>query len=69
MKRVPADFEKTVNWLLGDGKTVKVNTQAMDIDSGFVLCYDGIEENCTIDALIETNLDLIRDKINSKIFA
>ena len=69
LERLPKDFEKTINAKLTDGKTVKVSDTPLDIQGGVVLSYEDIEENCSFDALIETNIDTIRDKLNTEIFA
>ena len=69
LERLPKDFEKTINAKLTDGKTVKVSDMPLDIQGGVVLSYEDIEENCSFDALIETNIDTIRDKLNTEIFA
>ena len=69
LERLPKDFEKTINAKLTDGKTVKVSDMPLDIEGGVVLSYEDIEENCSFDALIETNIDTIRDKLNTEIFA
>ena len=68
-KKIPADFEKTLNSVLPEKTTVKISDEAINSDGGFILSYDDIEENCTFDALIDTNIDAIRDKLNSKLFA
>ena len=68
-KKIPADFEKTLNSVLPEKTTVKISDEAINADGGFILSYDDIEENCTFDALIDTNIDAIRDKLNSKLFA
>ena len=39
------------------------------IDAGFVIKYGDIEENCTIDALIEENIDSIKEKAYMKLFS
>ena len=69
LERLPKDFEKNINAKLTDGKTVKVSDVPLDIQGGVVLSYEDIEENCSFDALIETNIDTIRDKLNTEIFA
>ena len=68
-KKIPADFEKTLNSVLPEKTTVKISDETINADGGFILSYDDIEENCTFDALIDTNIDAIRDKLNSKLFA
>lgn len=68
LKRIPSDFEMTLNGALKSGAIVKISDTPIDTDGGFILSYDDIEENCTFTALIETNLDTIRDRLNCEIF-
>ena len=36
--------------------------------SGFILTYDGIEENCSFNALFETNIEILQDQIQRLLF-
>lgn len=67
LSRLPASFAEKVSTATG-GK-LKVSNEAKDIDSGFILAYGDIEINCSFDALINEQLDTIKDKLNQIIFA
>lgn len=67
LSRLPAGFAEKVSTATG-GK-LKVSNEAKDIDSGFILAYGDIEINCSFDALINEQLDTIKDKLNQIIFA
>lgn len=69
LKKLPTDFEKKLNSALPEKATVKIDEAPLNADGGFILSYDDIEENCTFDALIDTNIDAIRDVLNAKLFA
>lgn len=43
--------------------------ESENIDGGFVIKYGDIEENCTINALIEENIDSIKEKAYTKLFS
>lgn len=69
-KRMPGDFEKTLNQTLrqkGGGIKIEASPK-QDIGGGFILSYGGVEENCTFKALIAANQDAIRDKICERLF-
>ena len=53
IKRMPDTFNSFVSENYPELKIVK----SKKIDAGFVIKYGDIEENCTIDALIEENID------------
>ena len=67
LSRLPAGFAEKVSTATG-GK-LKVSNEAKDIDSGFILAYGDIDINCSFDALINEQLDTIKDKLNQIIFA
>lgn len=69
LKRIPDGFEKKINSSLPDGAVVKISNTPIETDGGFILSYEDIEENCTFDALIETNIDAVRDKLNAELFS
>ena len=50
------------------GGDLKVSENTVDIPSGFILSYGEIEENCSIDALINEKRDVLEDKLNSLFF-
>ncbi|MBE5957461.1 MAG: hypothetical protein E7254_01165 [Lachnospiraceae bacterium] len=65
LARVPADFEKKLAAL---GLELKVAKEAVNIEDGMILCYGDIEENCTIQALINEKKEILQDKVNKYIF-
>lgn len=50
------------------GAELKISDKPADIKDGFILDFGGVEENCTIDALIEQNMDDLSDKIRDILF-
>lgn len=47
---------------------LKIDDTPRDIDGGFVLCYGGIEENCSFKALFESNEEFLQDKVHRLLF-
>ncbi|MBS6063568.1 V-type ATP synthase subunit E [Criibacterium bergeronii] len=37
-------------------------------DTGFVMIYGDVEENCTLDAVMDNNQELLQDKLNEYLF-
>jgi len=69
LKRLPSDFSSKVQAAAAERKgTLKVSNEPRPIDGGFVLAYNGIEENCSISALFETNVEELQDKIQTLLF-
>ncbi len=63
-ERLPKDFVDTVNNELKKiNGSITLSDKCADIDSGFILRYGGIDENCTFDALIKENADKIKDAL------
>ena len=70
LKRLPADFERTLNDALREkGASLSVSQNTRDIDGGFVLSYGGIEENCSFSALFDAHHDELQDKVHELVFA
>ena len=67
--RLPADFEKSLNEAIGDGCTLKISTEARNIDGGVILAYGGIEENCSFEAVFNARRDEFMDIISEILFA
>lgn len=65
LRRVPADF---ADKLAQEGLRLTICEQPYDIEDGMILNYGDIEENCTIQALINAKKELLQDKINNYIF-
>lgn len=70
IERMPRGFLKKVNAeLKKSGSSLVLSDTPADIDSGFIIRYGGIEENCTFDALIEDKIDEIKDKLYGQLNA
>ena len=69
LERLPKGFEQELNKGLGEGKSLKVASEPADIDGGFILKYEGVEQNCTFEALFEANLDEIKDAASKILFS
>lgn len=70
LARLPKDFETALNKALGDSaSTLKISDEPADIDGGFVLCYGGVEENCSFKALFESAADELSDKAHTLLFS
>ncbi len=67
--RLPADFaDKLAATAASKNGTLKISDETRKIDGGFILVYGGIEQNCSISALFETNSEILADKIQSMLF-
>lgn len=67
--RLPADFEAKVNATAGaKGGKLTISKETRPIDGGFILVYDGIDQNCSISSIFETNIEALQDKIQKLLF-
>lgn len=69
LSRIPDGFEKRLNSMLSDGKSVVISSQPEDFSGGVVIDYPEIRIDCTIASLVEDRIDEIRDEINRVLFA
>jgi Archaeal/vacuolar-type H+-ATPase subunit E len=67
LDRLPKGFEAELNKALA-GRTVKISDKSVNIDGGFVLVYDDIEQNCSFDALLASSIDEVKDALYEKLF-
>ena len=68
--RMPTGFEKRIlDAAKSCGGTLKLMKESRPISDGFVMVYGGIEENCTLKALIDAKKDELQDKVNRILFA
>lgn len=66
LKRLPDDFEAQ---LRDKGCNAKISkTPDNRIESGFVLAFGDVEENCTFGALLDEKRDVLKEKICEIIF-
>lgn len=67
--RLPADFETKLNAVaVAKGGKLTVSKETRPIDGGFVLLYEGIDQNCSITSLFETHIESVQDKIQKLLF-
>ena len=72
MKRLPAGFEASLQKALPAGCTLTVDAdpeRAGQIRDGFLLIYDGIEENCSFEAVLASRQEAVQDRIREIIFS
>ena len=67
------DYKRTPAGFAGEVAKASDNKLTLDdgfakISSGFVLVYGGIEENCSFEALIASNDEMLKDIVKSKLF-
>lgn len=68
LKRLPVGFEDRLNKAVGRGH-ITVSKTPCDLADGFLLVYDGIDVNCTFEALFEAEADALQDIAGNMLFA
>lgn len=69
LARMPADFEKRISAAAEEkGGSLVLSKEPKAIEDGFILVYGGIEENCTLKALLDAKKDELQDKVNAILF-
>lgn len=66
LDRLPKGFLAEIN-SVSKGK-LTLSDQAAAIDAGFILCYGGIEENCSFDAIFMSEADNLSDRAGKLLF-
>lgn len=51
-----------------NGVKLTLSDKPGNIKNGFVLSYGGVEENCTVEALLEQSMDELSDKVRDILF-
>lgn len=51
------------------GAKLTISDKPADIKSGFILDFGGVEGNCSFEALVDQNMDVLIDKVNTILFA
>lgn len=69
LSRIPADYENTLNKALPEGCSLQICPTPYPVNSGFVLLYGGIEENCSFEALMAARREEMRDRANELLFS
>ena len=69
LARRPADFEKKIGAAAEKQKgKLSLSEKAAEIEGGFILSYGGIEENCSLEALFESEADVLKDAVRAVLF-
>lgn len=69
LERLPSNFEARLQAISEKkGGSLTVSKETRTIDGGFILLYDGINQNCSISSLFETNIEKVQDKIQDLLF-
>jgi len=65
LQRLPAGFAgKLQQAAKAAGGDLKISDKAADIESGFVLSYGGIDENCSLKSIFDANLNDLQDEVH-----
>lgn len=67
LARLPKDFESKAN-SVSKGK-LKLSSDAVSIDGGFVLTYGGVDVNCSFSSLFSDNSEKISDAVAKLLFS
>ncbi len=67
---LPADYESRIAQAAQKaGGALTLSKESRNIESGFVLVYGGVEENCTIRAMFDAKKEEMQDTVNQLLFA
>lgn len=70
LTRLPTGFEAEIQKIAASrGGSLKLSREGRKIESGFILVYGGIEENCTLKAMFDDRRDELSDKVHRLIFS
>lgn len=69
LKRLPDGFDKRLEQAAAErGGSLKTGSEPASVDGGFLLDYGGIEENCSLQALLAAKRDECSDQIQKLLF-
>lgn len=69
LARVPQEFRESVMRIAAQkGGSIEVQDVPGRIADGFLLVYGGIEENCTFEAVIESDRSRLQDQVNAMLW-
>lgn len=69
LARAPADLEERLNAALTSPARLTLSKRPAAIQSGFLLLYDGIEENCSFEAVFAARHDEMQDQVSKLLFS
>ena len=67
LNRLPENFVSEIN-AVSKGK-LEISNTPVNIKSGFILIYGGIEENCSFDAIFRSKHEELTDEISALLFS
>ena len=69
LKRMPVDFEDKIAKAAKKQKgNLTLSGKASNIEGGFILHYGGVEENCSLEAIFESEADVLKDAVRAVLF-
>ena len=69
LERMPVEFPAKIEEVAKEkGGSLVLKDEPKDIDGGFILVYGGVEENCSVGALFESQRDELADKVHRMLF-
>ncbi len=69
LERMPENFEDNIKKIAREaGGELDIAEKPAKIKDGFILVYNNIEENCTLKALFDANIDKLKDITNKQLF-
>ena len=66
--RLPAGFEDEINSAVFEKGAVHVSKDAVDIENGFILKYDGFEVNCTLKSVFDESMENLKFTLSRVLF-
>lgn len=67
-ERLPLGYFDALNSLMDKGKTLRLSESTVACSAGFVIEYDDMRVDCTIESLISDKADEIRDELSKILF-
>lgn len=69
LQRMPSGYEEQIQKAAREnGGTLTLSKEGRSIENGFVLAYGGIEENCTLRAMLDAKKDELSDMVHRLLF-
>ena len=68
LARLPENFEDSINSEIYETAAVFIKNEPAEIENGFILSGNGVEINCTFRAVFDSEMDNLKDMLNSKLF-
>lgn len=69
LEKMPKDFpEEIARIAKGKGGSLTISKETRNMDGGFILLYNGIEENCSFRAIFDAKRDELQDRVHKVLF-